>query len=105
MKRAKQLRELHLPGARRCPPAIHAARSISAAGGHSGGWGDITHPGETAQAFVAADVGGCGDRREASAKTAALRAAVVVSVLELVGWRGGGKPKYLYHEMCTFFLS
>lgn len=27
----------------------------------------------------------------------------MVSVLELVGWRGGGKPKYLYHKMCTFF--
>jgi len=27
----------------------------------------------------------------------------VVSMLELVGWGGGGKPKYLYHKMCTFF--
>lgn len=34
---------------------------------------------------------------------AVMRTAVVVSMLELVGWRGGGKPKYLYHKMCTFF--
>lgn len=58
---------------------------------------------QVAQACVAANTGGCGDRREASARTAVLRAAVVVSVLELVGWRGGGEPKYLYHKMCTFF--
>lgn len=31
------------------------------------------------------------------------RAAAVLPVLEPVGWRGGGKPKYLYQKMCTFF--